>query len=228
MRSRTVYTGRMLDGDPFDAYRERIERALDAAVPPTVRCPDRLTEAMRYSLLGGGKRLRPVLVLAACELVGGEVDAAVPAAVAVEMIHAYSLVHDDLPAMDDDDVRRGRPTCHRQFDEATAVLAGDALLTAAFEQLAALPDADSALACVRTLARAAGRDGMVGGQTADLAAESQPVTDGDLLRQIHVRKTGALIAASLTLGGICGRADQAQLSALAQYGEAIGCKSSFI
>ena len=200
----------------------RIESALAAAVPETAGCPRRLAEAMRYALLGGGKRLRPRLTLAACRLVGGADDDAMPAAVAVEMIHAYSLVHDDLPAMDDDDLRRGRPTCHRRFDEATAILAGDALLTEAFAQLGRLTDPAIAAACVLTLAEASGRAGMVGGQMADLAAETVPVADAEGLRHIHLRKTGALIVASLRMGGLCGRAEPSQLARLERYGEAVG------
>jgi geranylgeranyl diphosphate synthase type II len=153
----------------FDVWRTEIERRLDAGLPRESDCPPRLREAMAYSLLGGGKRLRPLLVLMACEACGGDVETAFPAACAIEMVHTYSLIHDDLPAMDDDDQRRGQPTCHRRFDEATAILAGDGLLTLAFEKLAAevRPPA-VALACCAELARAAGVCGMVGGQMADL------------------------------------------------------------
>ena len=211
----------MSDADLFDRFRPMAEAALEGAIADDADCPARLTEAMRYALLGGGKRLRPVLTLAACELVGGDPRSAVPAAVAVEMVHAYSLVHDDLPAMDDDDLRRGRPTCHRRFDEATAILAGDGLLTEAFAQLAALPQ-PAAAECVRILARASGRSGMVGGQMADLRAEVEPVTDADGLRAIHRRKTGALITAALAMGGRCGKADAKAIAALARYGGAVG------
>ncbi|MBX3440174.1 MAG: polyprenyl synthetase family protein [Planctomycetaceae bacterium] len=157
------------------AWIKAIEDRLKAALDRGPDCPDRLRDAMAYSLLGGGKRLRPLLVLIACEACGGDVDAALPAACAIEMVHTYSLIHDDLPAMDDDDQRRGRPTCHRQFDEGTAILAGDALLTLAFELLATdISPAATAAACCAELARAAGMCGMVGGQMADLeqAAES--------------------------------------------------------
>ncbi|MGD9853494.1 MAG: polyprenyl synthetase family protein [Planctomycetaceae bacterium] len=156
--------------DPLLAsWRQIIEDRLRVCLECGSDCPGRLREAMAYSLLGGGKRLRPLLVLIACEACGGDVETALPAACAIEMVHTYSLIHDDLPAMDDDDLRRGRPTCHRQFDEGTAILAGDALLTLAFEVIAAeiVPPAVAA-ACCADLARAAGMCGMVGGQMADL------------------------------------------------------------
>jgi geranylgeranyl diphosphate synthase type II len=162
-------------------------------------CPESLTEAMRYSLLAGGKRLRPILVLLAAEAAGGDERHALPAAAAVEMIHTYSLIHDDLPAMDDDDLRRGRPTCHKVYGEALAILAGDALLTLAFEVLAEAYPPATAAACCRALAKGAGAGGMVGGQVADLACEEQ---GGDLptLESVHARKTGALFRACLRLG----------------------------
>ena len=175
---------------------------------------------MRYALLSPGKRLRPVLCRLACLAAGGNADDAMPAAVAVECIHAYSLVHDGLPAMDDDDLRRGRPTCHRQFDEATAILAGDGLLTLAFEVLAAAPH--DVAGCVRDLASAAGMSGMVGGQAADLAAETSPLTDVNSLMAIHRRKTGRLIAAACVLGGRAAATDRQTLADLNDYGTAIG------
>jgi geranylgeranyl diphosphate synthase type II len=186
-------------------------------------CPARLAAAMRYSVLGGGKRLRPVLCLMAAEACGADPVRAMPAACALEMVHTYSLIHDDLPAMDDDDLRRGRPTCHKAFDEATAVLAGDALLTLAFEVIVAhVRPADAAAGCVRALAEAAGPCGMVGGQMADLQAEGR--TDGtlDALEAIHRRKTGALLRASLRMGAIIAGADEASLHALDVYGHAVG------
>jgi geranylgeranyl diphosphate synthase type II len=156
----------------LSGLRDRVEARLDAYLQLPPDCPDRLRQAMSYSLLGGGKRLRPILVLLSCEACGGDLDAALPAACAIEMIHTYSLIHDDLPAMDDDDLRRGRPTCHKQFDEATAVLAGDGLLTLAFEIVARdVHPPDVAAACCVDLANAAGVVGMVGGQAADLEAE---------------------------------------------------------
>jgi geranylgeranyl diphosphate synthase, type II len=186
-------------------------------------CPARLREAMAYSLLAGGKRLRPLLTILACEAAGGDAQAALPAACAVEMIHTYSLIHDDLPAMDDDSLRRGRPTCHIQFGEALAILAGDALLTLAFEVLArdVRPPAVAA-ACCADLAAAAGAEGMVGGQTADFEAEGAGVAGIEQLQAIHLRKTGRLLRSALTMGGRIAGATPVALAALAQYGESIG------
>ena len=188
-------------------------------------CPDRLAEAMRYSIMAGGKRLRPVFCLFAAEACGADRAraAAMPAACAVEIVHTYSLIHDDLPAMDDDDLRRGRPTCHKAFDEATAILAGDGLLTFAFELIGReVRPASAALGCVVALAEAAGPSGMVGGQMADLQAEGR--TDGTLqaLEAIHLRKTGALLRASLKMGAIVAGAPQDWRSALDVYGRAVG------
>ena len=196
----------------LDRSRRRVDDALAAYLPEAdasagAACPLRLAAAMRYSVLGGGKRLRPVLCLMAAEACGGDPDAAMPAACALELVHTYSLIHDDLPAMDDDDLRRGRPTCHKAFDEATAILAGDALLTLAFELVAReIEPAAAALGCVRILAEAAGPAGMVGGQMADLQAEQQALDErnaGSLaeLEAIHRRKTGALLRAPLADGG---------------------------
>ena len=185
-------------------------------------CPANLREAIRYSLLAPGKRLRPMLVLLAAEAVGGSIEAAMPAACAVEMIHAYSLVHDDLPGMDDDDLRRGQPTCHKKYGEATAILAGDALLTMAFEVVARqIEPPEVAAACCAALAEAAGPCGMVGGQADDVAA---PGGDGgvDELVSIHNRKTGALIRVSLKLGALVAGADAGQLTALEEYGRRLG------
>ncbi len=179
-------------------------------------------EAIRYSLLAPGKRLRPALVLWGAEACGGTTSAALPAAVAVEMIHAYSLVHDDLPAMDDDDLRRGRPTTHIVFDEATAILVGDGLQAMAFEVLATeLSPSRAVLACGE-LARAAGPAALVGGQSDDLAAEASDDRTLEKLEAIHRRKTAALLVASLRIGGICADADAEQLKRLAQYGTALG------
>ena len=164
---------------------------------------------MRYSLLGGGKRLRPILCLAAAEAVAGETSQILPVACALEMIHTYSLIHDDLPAMDDDDLRRGRPTCHKQFDEATAILAGDGLLTAAFFVLAEAAIQHPGQAAVyaeiiRLIAGASGYQGMVGGQMADLLAEGQPTTLNQV-EEIHRLKTGALLTASVRAGAVSRR-----------------------
>ena len=179
--------------------------------------PPRLMEAMAYSLFAGGKRFRPALVIGACEAAGGEYAAALPAACAVEMIHTYSLIHDDLPAMDNDDLRRGRPTLHRAFDEATAILAGDTLLTLAFDALAEC----GCLEMVRELARAAGPTGMAGGQVLDMEAEKSP-PDLDGLVRLHRMKTGALIRASARLGAMAARADDEMMHAFTHYGETIG------
>ncbi len=162
----------------IEEARAWVEEALRFYLPtgedPGALCPPRLAEAMRYSVLGGGKRLRPVLCLLAAEACGGELEAALPAACALELVHTYSLIHDDLPAMDDDDLRRGRPTCHKAFDEATAILAGDGLLTLAFEIVAQhVRPASAAVACVQALAEGSGPSGMVGGQMADLEAEGR-------------------------------------------------------
>jgi farnesyl diphosphate synthase len=186
----------------LDRYRRRVDAKLADALAGDGSIPDRLLDAMRYSVLGGGKRVRPLLVYASGELVGAADAALDTIAAAVELIHAYSLVHDDLPAMDDDDLRRGRPTTHRQFDEATAILAGDALLTLAFELLArdeSLADeARAQLRIVNWLARAAGASGMVGGQMLDLEAEGRRLDERGLER-IHRRKTGALIRAAIMM-----------------------------
>ncbi len=202
--------------------RGLIEDSLKSALQFDSGCPARLREAMEYSLLAPGKRLRPQLVLFAAEACGGAIREALPAAAAVEMIHAYSLVHDDLPAMDDDDLRRGRPTCHKQFDEATAILVGDALLARAFEVLASkIQPAGRAARCCAELASAAGAAKLVGGQADDLDGEVG--NDSlDQLESIHRRKTGALFRVSLRLGAIVADATPEQLAALDSYGEHLG------
>jgi geranylgeranyl diphosphate synthase type II len=200
----------------------RVDAALESYSRSSEGCPAPLAEAMRYALLAPGKRLRPTMVLLAAEACGGDIGAAMPAACAVEMVHAYSLVHDDLPAMDDDDLRRGRPTCHVKFGEALAILAGDALLTLAFETLAReiRPDALAGRCCLE-LARAAGATALVGGQADDLAAERFG-GDAATLEAIHRRKTGAMFLVSLRLGGLCAGGDGEQLAALDAYGKSIG------
>jgi geranylgeranyl diphosphate synthase type II len=180
--------------------RERVNGALESALDQAGDVPEELREAMRYSLLAPGKRLRPALVLMSAEAAGGEEAAAMPAACAVEMIHAYSLVHDDLPSMDDDDLRRGLPTCHKKFGEAAAILAGDALLTLAFQTLADGFPSRTAAACCQELARASGAAGMVGGQALDLAWERRGGAGPTDLEQVHSRKTGALFGGSMRLG----------------------------
>ncbi len=202
--------------------REQIDAKLEAYAEFSSDCPTTLAEAIRYSLMSGGKRLRPMLVLLAAEACGGAREAALPAACAVEMIHTYSLIHDDLPAMDDDDLRRGRPTCHKAFDEATAILVGDALLALAFEVLARdTRPAETAARCVATLAEAAGPTALVGGQVADMAGE---FSEGELdtLEAIHRRKTGALFQASLRLGGLVAGGSDEQLEQLSAYGRCFG------
>ena len=198
-----------------------VEEALDRFVP--AQAPAGLGDAMRYAVLGGGKRLRPVLVLAACEAVQGHREAALRAAVAVELIHAYSLVHDDMPCMDNDMLRRGKPTVHVQFGEAQAMLAGDAMQALAFEVLTpetgVPPELQARL--VRLLARAAGQEGMAGGQAIDLASVGKPLSEA-ALRDMHRRKTGALLQCSVLMGAACGDAGEAGWQALSDYGAAIG------
>ena len=209
----------------LDHYRSRVDRKLADVLRADQEIPERLLDAMRYSVLGGGKRVRPLLVYASGEIVGAPEPALDAIAAAVELIHAYSLVHDDLPAMDDDDLRRGRPTTHRQFDEATAILAGDALQARAFELLAA----DSALAAraqaqvniVAWLARAAGPAGMVGGQTLDMAAEGQRLDERGLER-IHRGKTGALIRAAIMMPSELGSLTAEQRANLDLFARDIG------
>jgi len=211
---------------------ERLLEALLSAGPAAgeIARPARLVAAMRHGALGGGKRLRPFLTVATARLFGTPTDQALRAGTAVELLHCYSLVHDDLPAMDDDDLRRGRPTVHKAFDEATAILAGDALLTLAFEVLAdEATHGDGAVraALVATLARASGLGGMVGGQMLDLAAEGRfeeqrgPLSEA-AIRRLQAMKTGALLAASVEIGARLGGADAAALEALGRYGRALG------
>ena len=206
----------------LDGLRQAVDDRLDAWLPGAKEPPERLHESMRYSVFAGGKRIRPILTVLACRAVGGADEAAMPAAAAIECIHTYSLIHDDLPAMDDDDVRRGRPSNHKAFDEATAILAGDALLTVAFEIATSRSTNPAAAArIVQELALAAGWAGMVGGQMADLLAEGAEPGE-EALRFIHKRKTGALIRAAVRCGAIAGGADDAQLDALTVYAEKVG------
>ena len=208
----------------LQAYRERVETALNTRVPKASTPPARLHEAMRYSLEAGGKRLRPVLILAAADLFGAKPGAADAAAVAIECIHTYSLIHDDLPCMDNDDLRRGRPTAHKQFDEATALLAGDALLTHAFYLLAtAYGDRPVVLGqLVAELGSAAGSERLIGGQMEDLLAEKKANATADELRSIHLKKTAAMISASLAMGGIAAEASREQVATLREAGEKLG------
>ncbi len=202
--------------------RRAIDDRLDAWLPAADEPPDRLHKAMRYSMFAGGKRVRPILCLLACRAVGGTDERAMPPACAIECIHTYSLIHDDLPAMDNDDFRRGKPSCHKQFDPATAILAGDALLTIAFGMIGRhTTDPEVASRLVVELADAAGWAGMVGGQMADLQAEGN-TPDGDALHFIHQRKTGALIRAAVRTGAIAGGAPDGPLDMLDTYARSIG------
>jgi geranylgeranyl diphosphate synthase type II len=214
----------------ISAYQSACQARVDAALEPLFEAPSaelqRLYAAMRYSVMNGGKRVRPLLAYAACEALGAPAEDANGAACAVELIHAYSLVHDDLPAMDDDDLRRGQPTTHKAFDEACAILAGDGLQSLAFSALldARLsPQADAIrLSMVRTLASAAGPAGMVGGQAIDLGSVGVKL-DQQALEFMHRHKTGALIEASVRLGALASaRASQGQLEALQAYAQAVG------
>jgi geranylgeranyl pyrophosphate synthase len=200
-----------------------VEAFLDRVLPAVGGHVPRLAEAVRYSALGGGKRLRPALVFAAAEGCGVDRELALPMAAAVEMIHAYSLIHDDLPAMDDDDFRRGRPTSHKVFGEALAILAGDTLLTQAFEVLAAAEAIAPArrVAIIREIAAAGGAAGLAGGQVADLEGEGRELTLPEL-EFIHTRKTGALILASVRAGALAAGAGTEQLAALSEYARRVG------
>jgi len=201
---------------------EEVNRRLESLLSRYAgECP-RLAEAMRYSLQAGGKRVRPSLVLSCCELCGGTREVAMPAAIAVECVHTFSLIHDDLPALDDDDVRRGKPANHKVFGEAMAILAGDALLALAFEVLAGQTAPPAVVAAMtRELAAAAGWEGMIGGEAADIEGESL-APDRSLVERIHAAKTARLIAAACRLGGMAAGADAASLATLGSYGHALG------
>lgn len=209
-------------GEFLSASARDVNAFLDRALPPDTGPAATLASAMRYAVLGGGKRIRPALAMASAITVGGERRSALPAAAALEMIHTYSLIHDDLPCMDDDDLRRGQPTVHVRYGEAIAVLAGDALHTLAFETIAgseAPPEVR--LGCVARLAAAAGPAGMVGGQVLDMEAETR-TPDARGLEAIHRGKTGALIAASLALGALAGGGSVRQADALGAFGRELG------
>jgi geranylgeranyl pyrophosphate synthase len=209
--------------DWLERTRPVIDRAIDARLPRPAEDPGRLAEAMRYAALGAGKRLRPALVLAASEATGGDEDRALAAAVAIEVLHAYTLVHDDLPAMDDDDERRGRPTVHVAFGEAIAILAGDGLLTLAFATLAELGGAAAADA-VAVLGKRAGWGELLAGQARDLALAAAPDAHPAIeeIERLHAGKTGALFAAACELGAIAAGADATTCARLGRYGLAIG------
>ncbi|MBZ5578379.1 MAG: polyprenyl synthetase family protein [Acidobacteriia bacterium] len=204
-------------------YQQQVDVELDRLVPPEATPPETIHRAMRYSLFAGGKRIRPILCLEGARAVADGTPGVVAAACSLELIHTYSLIHDDLPALDNDDYRRGKLTNHKVFGDAMAILAGDALLTLAFQVLAQLDlPADRKVRLVEELANAAGTvGGMIGGQVADLEGEGKP-PDAALLETIHRAKTGALLRASLRMGALCAGADAAQFDALSCYGEHIG------
>lgn len=212
--------------DYIAAMSDSLAQELENILPAAWTVPENLQQAMKYSLMAGGKRLRPLLVIAACEALGGRREAALPVAAAIEMVHTYSLIHDDLPAMDNDDYRRGKLTNHKVFGEATAILAGDALLTHAFYSVVQASrkfgvPADSVLSIVEDLAEMAGPRGMVGGQIADMEGE-QGLTDLAQLKYIHQHKTGDLIIFALLAGGRIAGATEKQLEALRDFGTSIG------
>ncbi|NOS35905.1 MAG: polyprenyl synthetase family protein [Deltaproteobacteria bacterium] len=213
--------------------RSLVEEALANFLPREDEFPQTLNRAMRHSVFAGGKRIRPILLMAAAEAVGGESVGVVNAACAIELIHTYSLIHDDLPAMDDDDLRRGKPTCHKAFGEAAAILAGDALLTLAFDVMAEAPyspDAGGAgwaggearrLQVICEMARAAGSRGMVGGQIVDIESEDKEIPF-PLLEYIHIHKTGHLIRAAVRCGALLAGADEGELASMTEYGDSVG------
>lgn len=210
----------------LEEQRKKVETALDDLLPHTTDPSAPVMEAMRYSIMAGGKRVRPILLLAGAEAVGGGDDALLPAACALECLHTYSLIHDDLPAMDNDDLRRGRPTCHKVYGEAMAILAGDGLLNYSFELLSSEEirksvDPELLMEAISIFSRASGVFGMVGGQTADIIYEGKPI-DAETLAFIHRHKTGALLAVSVEMGAVLGGADEVQRNALKEYGQALG------
>jgi geranylgeranyl diphosphate synthase type II len=207
----------------FEEDRAAVDAALDRLLPAETTQPSSIHEAMRYSVFAGGKRIRPILCLETARIFAADVTPALHPACAIEFIHTYSLIHDDLPALDNDDLRRGKPTCHKKFGEATAILAGDALLTLAFKTISASPvEATRGIAMVAEVATAAGTvKGMVGGQVADLEAEGKRVAP-KMLEFIHRSKTAALIRASVTAGGVCAGASAEDVARLRRFGESIG------
>lgn len=208
-----------------EQYIEQINHALDGFLQPDHNGYDALWEAMRYSVMNAGKRVRPLLTLEFCRVHGGNPEDALPFACAVEMIHCYSLIHDDLPCMDDDDMRRGKPSCHKQHGESTALLAGDALLTRAFEITAgsalAGKSPSAAIKAVAALAQYAGVSGMIGGQVLDLSGEQEPLS-AENLKKMHALKTGALIRCACTLGALCAGAGDDAAESAGAYGENLG------
>jgi geranylgeranyl diphosphate synthase type II len=206
------------------AAQVRVDAALDRLTPPATAHPETIHRAMRYSLFAGGKRIRPILCLQGAAAVADDALGAVESGCALEMIHTYSLIHDDLPALDNDDFRRGKPTCHKVFGEAMAILAGDALFTLAMQTLVSIEGMDplKTVALIRELSFSAGTvDGMIGGQVTDIEGEKQ-IPTAELLDSIHRAKTGALLRASVRMGGICAGANEQQAAALSSYGEHVG------
>jgi geranylgeranyl diphosphate synthase type II len=199
-------------------YALEVDARLDALLPSEQQLPHELAAAMRYACLGPGKRLRPALCLASCEAVEGDRVQAMDASCALEMVHSFSLIHDDLPALDNDDLRRGRPTCHVAFGEAIAILAGDGLFSLAFETLAAL---GGSVRCVQILSNATGLGGLVAGEAADIVSEGKPV-DLELLEFIHRKKTGSLVRAACEIGAVLGGGDDQSIRSLREYGECVG------
>lgn len=214
----------MRPSEYFEAQQQRINTALEKWVPSENTPPENIHKAMRYSLFAGGKRVRPLLCIAAAHAIGNDSEGIENAACTLELVHTYSLIHDDLPALDNDDLRRGRPTNHKVFGEAMAILAGDSLLTLAFEVLARLPDVDSdrRIRLVQELSSASGTTGgMIGGQVHDIEGERQ-TPNAALLERIHRAKTGALLRASVRMGAIYAAANEEQLEALSGFGEHVG------
>lgn len=205
----------------FRGWIEQVNAHLLECLPPKGAVPNRIHEAMHYSVFSGGKRLRPILAIASCEACGGALEQVIKPACAIEIFHTFSLVHDDLPALDNDDLRRGKPTCHRQFDEATALLAGDALLNFGFEILAGVPDKRVAVRLVREFAQALGTHGMIGGQLVDKESESRDI-DFAQLESIHTRKTAKLMQVSCLTGAIVSSAGPVKERAVSRFGEDLG------
>lgn len=204
------------------SYRDLTDRRLNELLPPATQTPTELHQAMRYSGAAPGKRLRPALCMACSEAVGGTAQQVADAGCAIELVHAFSLIHDDLPAIDDDDLRRGRPTCHVQFGDAIAILAGDALFSLAFEILSHCEGEPArVLRAVQMLGAASGSGGLVGGEVLDVLSEGQPAT-AELIERIHRQKTGALIAASCGIGAVLGGGTEEQIAALELFGQKIG------
>lgn len=204
-------------------YTDIVDKQLDKYLDPKDNPQGIIYEAMRYSVFAGGKRLRPVLMLLTCEMCGGDINEVLPFACALEMIHTYSLIHDDLPAMDNDDLRRGKPTSHKQFGEATAILAGDALLNKAFEVVSQYSgnNSDRAIKAINILAVSSGTEGMIGGQIVDMQSEGRKITL-DELRYLHLNKTGAIIRSACKIGAVMSGADSVEIKAVDEFSENLG------